>query len=488
MLLLYVALAWLLGILLANALLPPWQALLVLVLVVLLSIALARSWDDGRRGRYIRLTAWCALALLLGAGRLLLVVPHRDATTLATYNEAGWVTLEGVVVGEPDERDAYTNLSVEAEQLALADGEVLEVEGRCLVRVNRYPQRRYGDRIRAEGLLEAPPAYGPFSYREYLSRKGIHSVLRQAQVTPLAENEAGKLRYYLLSFKRHARSTIASILPEPQAALLTGILLGAEGGIPRRLMDDFAATGTTHIIAISGFNITLLSGLFTRLARRLFDRRRAFLFAVAGVAAYTALVGGSWAVVRAAMMGILCLWARDLGREAYPPVVLGVAAFLGTLIDPYALWDVGFELSFAATAGLLLYVEPLEQGLERVLTRAISTERAQRTVRLVSDSLVVTVAAQLATTPIIMTHFGQLSLVTLLSNFLILPVQPAVMIIGGISTLLGLVAQPLGRVAGWVAWVFLTYTIENYWTQMTTIPGRGHTLRRSPWCLPPSPA
>ena len=178
------------------------------------------------------------------------------------------------------------------------------------------------------------------------------------------------------------------------------------------------------------------------------------------MAIYTVLVGASAAVVRAALMGFLYLWARHLGRAASAPNSLCAAAIVMTAWNPHVLWDVGFQLSFAATMGLVLYVEPLERALERALARFTSVERAKRVVGLTGDALLVTLAAQITTLPILLHHFGQLSLVTLVTNSLILPVQPLLMVWGGVAMLLGMVFRPLGQVAGWVAWVFLTYTIE----------------------------
>jgi competence protein ComEC len=159
-------------------------------------------------------------------------------------------------------------------------------------------------------------------------------------------------------------------------------------------------------------------------------------------------------------MGLLYLFARYVGRETFAPVSLAVAAIGMTAWNPLILWDVGFLLSFASTAGLMLYTEPLEGLFEQVLARVTSAGRAEQIAALISEGLLVTLAAQLTTTPIVLYYFERLSLVTLLSNFLILPFQPAVMIWGGAATLLGLVIPALGRVVGWVAWVFLTYTIE----------------------------
>jgi competence protein ComEC len=189
-------------------------------------------------------------------------------------------------------------------------------------------------------------------------------------------------------------------------------------------------------------------------------KRRAFWVAVAGVAVYAILVGASPAVVRAAIMGVISLLALRLGRETYAPASLAAAAFVMTVWDPDVLWDVGFQLSFAATIGLVLYTEPLEQFLERVLARATSPERAQAIVSSISEALLATVAAEVTILPVILYHFGRLSLITLVSNLLVLPVQSYLMLAGGLATLLGLALRPLGQVVGWIAWVFLTYTIE----------------------------
>ncbi len=482
MILVYVAVAWLVGIALAETVDLPWQVWPVLGLAAFLALLLSRA-DAGDRGRdQVRLGALCTLTLVLGAGRFLLAVPHFDETSLATYNDVGSVILEGVVAAEPDERGVYTNLRVRAERLTLSGGTELQVDGLVLVKADRFPRRQYGDRVLVSGMLETPPVEDDFSYREYLARQGIYSLVQRADVTLLAERQGNPLFRCLLAFKRRAQSVIGSILPEPQAALLTGILLGVESGIPAGLMADFSATGTTHIIAISGFNITIVSGIFAGLARRLFGQRRAVWVALVGIAVYTVLVGASAAVLRAALMGALYLWGQHLGRGTFAPVSLAAAAIGMTLWNPYALWDVGFQLSFAATAGLVLYTEPLERVFERALGHFTSAERAQEIVATISEAVICTTAAQITTLPVILAYFGRLSIVTFLTNFLILPVQSYVMVVGGLALLLGLIIRPLGQMVGWVAWVFLTYTIEM--VRLTAhVPHASVPLRVEGWMV-----
>jgi competence protein ComEC len=139
------------------------------------------------------------------------------------------VIVEGVIVGEPDARDKYTNLRVESNRLIIADQPTRTVKGLVLVQAPPFTDYRYGDRICAEGKLQTPTDTGDFSYRDYLARQGVYFIMSRPRVTVLAQ-----------------------ILPEPQASLLTGILLGDDSGIPKSVQDAFRTTGTSHIIAISG--------------------------------------------------------------------------------------------------------------------------------------------------------------------------------------------------------------------------------------------
>jgi competence protein ComEC len=175
---------------------------------------------------------------------------------------------------------------------------------------------------------------------------------------------------------------------------------------------------------------------------------------------YTILVGADAAVVRAAIMGGLYVLALHYGRQSHALISLMVAASTMTLFAPRTLWDVGFQLSFAATLGLILLVSPMQEALESWLHQWLSDTSVKQTLSVLNDALVVTLAAQITTTPIILYTFGRLSLVSLLTNFLILPAQPGVMVWGGIATLLGLVWLPMGQVVSWVAWLFLTYTVR----------------------------
>jgi len=448
----YLVLAWLIGIYLESLLrLPAWILWLATPLLVAIVLLWWREWR-------VRLGAACALLALLGALRYQASLPSFDASNLAYYNGAGEATVVGIVVEEPDVRDRYVNLKVSASYLE-SEGQRHGVKGLVLVQTGRHPSYAYGDELQIEGRLEAPPELEGFSYREYLARQGIHSMMRYGRITVLSRGRGDPFHRVLYALRNHLQETIARLFPEPSASLLTGILLGVETSIPRSLLEDFNATSTTHIIAISGFNIAIVGGAIGVLAKRLVGTYRAVVVSMAAIAFYTILVGADAAVVRAAIMGGISLLAVIAGRRTFALASLAAAALAMTLWNPLLLWDVGFELSFAATLGLVLLVRPWEEGIRALLSRWLPEERAASLVRLLSGPLFVTTAAQLAVWPITLYYFHRLSLVSPLTNLLIIPAQPAVMIVGGLATLLGALHPLLGQPVAWVAWLCLAYTI-----------------------------
>jgi competence protein ComEC len=178
------------------------------------------------------------------------------------------------------------------------------------------------------------------------------------------------------------------------------------------------------------------------------------------VGLYTVFVGGDPAVFRAAILGGLALFAAQIGRRQAGLNSLGLAALVMMLLDPYVLWDVGFQLSFAATLGLVLYAEPLQLGFEKLALRRLSAEYVERMSGPVSEYFLMTLAAQVTTLPIIMYHFQRLSFSAFLVNPLILPAQPPIMTLGGAAVMLALVSFPLGRLAAPLVYPFVLYTVR----------------------------
>lgn len=445
---------WLAGVWLAGSLdigLYTWLALAI----PLIGGAYA-LWGRGRIGLVL---AFC-IALALGGVRYAVAQPPYDASQIHFYNGARDIVLRGVVTAEPSQSDTRRQLRLEVRELII-DGSSRPVAGTVQVETGRFPTIPYGATLEVSGDLSAPLALGNPGYAAYLERHGVRSVMEFPRVDVVETGGGSPISRFLIGLKDKSRTVIATALPEPQAALLTGILLGDDSGMPRTLSDDFRETGMTHIIAISGFNIAVIIALLDSMTAPFFPRRLAAVMIMVLVGLYTILVGAGASVVRAALMGVSYLVGlRLLGRSTLAIAGLFTAAFLMTLARPDALWDVGFQLSFAATLGLMLYAGPWTRRLDRQAAAILEPQVRSRVVKLMSEVLIVTLAAQVLTLPLLLFHFGRLSLTSLPANILILPVQPAVMATGGLALLSGLVMPAAGQVAGWIAWLFLTYTIS----------------------------
>jgi competence protein ComEC len=402
------------------------------------------------------------LVFWLGALRYQAAQPVLNPEFIAWYNDTSTVyVLEGVIQEPPDARDSSTLLRVQVTRLR-PEQELLfsPVNGLLLATVYAPGDWSYGDKVRLEGRLETPPGGETFSYRDYLARQGVYSQMRAPQVNVIGHGEGNPLPAVLYAFRANALDVVYRLWPDPEASLLAGILLGVESGIPPAVQEAFLATGTSHIIVISGFNITIVAGLFAALFGRMLGRWRGALAALLGIGAYTILVGGDAAVMRAAILGGLGLFAAQIGRRQAGVNSLVLAGAVMALINPHVLWDVGFQLSFAATLGMILYAEPLTRGFVRLAETRLSPAAVSRLSGPVSEYFLVTLAAQVTTLPIILYYFQRLSLSALLANPLILPAQPPVMVLGGLAVFLGSVFLPLGRLVAPIVYPFVLYTVR----------------------------
>ena len=401
-------------------------------------------------------------ALFLGAVRYQLSVPTFDAHHIAFFNDRDYdLLITGTIVEPPDYRDNYTNLRVQVQKVDTGEGDLEEaVNGLLLVRVSNNQIYHYGDIIRLRGKLKTPPENEDFSYRDYLASKHIHSYMTSAEVTILPGVGGNPFSRTMYAIKDRSLENIYKIFPDPESSLLAGVLLGVDTGLTSELQQAFKNTGTAHIIAISGFNISIIAGIFFAFFSKFLGPRRGSVLAILGIAFYTLLVGADAAVVRAAIMGSLALFARQVGRRQFALNTLLAVAMLMCLWNPLYIWDVGFQLSFFATLGLILYATPLSEAANRLITRYFPTSTAEKFAELFSEFVLLTLAAQITTIPIMAYHFQRISLVSFIANPFILPAQPAVMILGGLAVLLSLVWLPLGQIAAWVAWPFVVYTIR----------------------------
>ncbi len=400
------------------------------------------------------------LFLFLGAARYQLAIPQPNVKQIDTFNDRKYdLLVTGTLVDPPDYRDAYTNLRLRVEFVDVG-ARHFDVQGLLLVRVPPNQAYDYGQNLRLRGRLQTPPTNEDFSYRDYLARQGIYSYMPSGEATVLPGTSANPVLAAVYNLKAKLLDNIYRIFLDPEASLLAGILLGVDTGLSQPLQQAFKDTGTAHIIAISGFNIAIIAGIFIMLFSRLLGPRRGAIVAVIGIAFYTFLVGADPAVVRAALMGTLSLFAVQVGRRQMGLNTLGLVAAAMAAWNPYVLWDVGFQLSFFATLGLILYGDPLQSTTEKFLGRYFPPSRAARLAGVLAELVLLTLAAQLTTIPIMAYHFQQISLVSFVANPFILPAQPAVMILGGLAVLGSLILLPLGRLLALIAWPLTAYTIR----------------------------
>ena len=451
MTLIYLSGAWLMGIYVGSRIAPPAGAILSAILVTALILLLWR-----RKGTPL-LAGLCLIVFLLGILRFQQV----EEGNLQSYNGAS-VQIIGMVETEPELRDQAVNLRLSAREIAV-DDRWEEVSGTVLIHTRRYPSYRYGDVLRVTGQLEEPPEFEEFNYRDYLARQGIHSTMLYPQIELLGAGQGFKPREWLYALRERLSQGLASALPEPQASLAQGILLGQRTAIPSDLKEAFSRTGTTHIIAISGHNISIIAGMLMAIFAWVFGRNRAiYLIGVLGaIWGYAILAGMAPSVQRAAFMASLVLIAAYLGRQNSAITSLVFSAAVLTGFWPLILWDVGFQLSFAAMAGLILiaplFETPARRALERTKIRRIA---APPIVYPVVVSSAATLGATLATLPIIAFNFHRIPLVALPATLLALPALTPIIITTALAAVTGLLAAPLAQAAGWLAWLCLTYMIK----------------------------
>lgn len=438
------ALAWVAGIFSAAAWTLPVVYWLLWGLFALAGVLLARCW----RFLFVGL-----LLFSLGGLRWHAMPPP---ALLATYVPRGSVALIGEIVASPDVRDDKTLVTLRAH--SLYDGFWQATDGLVLVTLARTEALRVGDIIQVGGALRFPQTGDRFNYADFLARRGVYRLMPVATwqlVAPAPAHAAQVLERWRLD----AQARIAAHLPEPYAGLLTGILLGNERGIAPSLQEAFSRTGAAHIIAISGYNMAVLSGLMMALLGRAFGQSwRTVLLAVLLTGGYTLFVGANAAVLRAWLMSALLLAAPLFKRRVYLPASLAFVAIVFSLWHPPLLWDVSFQLSFMAVLGIALFLQPLERAYEvwRMRTRSALLRGVLGALR---EPLVVTVAVQITVLPLLVLYFERVSLVVLWVNVLLAPVQAMILLLGGAAVLVSFALPTLGQLLFWGVLLPLAWSI-----------------------------
>lgn len=353
------------------------------------------------------------------------------------------VTLEGVVSKEP-------TVSGSSKQLLVAVG-----NDTVLVTTERTDDVTYGDQVEVTGKLVAPEAFTTdlgraFNYPGYLLARDVEYRISFAQVKVTATGKGNGIVTQLLSFKHTLMTNIEEVLPEPAAGLAEGLLLGVHQALGDDLEDDFRESGIIHIVVLSGYNIMLVVTFVTYCLSFVLAPRPRLVVGLLAISAFALTVGLSATVMRASIMACILLVAQNFGRSYVVLRGLLAAGALMLLINPLLLvYDVGFQLSFVATLGLVLVAPYLEVWLVQ----------AHRFVSLRSF-LVATIATQIAVLPLLLYQIGQFSVVAVVVNLLVLPMVPAAMLLTFIAGMIGFVSLSLATVLSIPAYWSLIYIVK----------------------------
>ena len=286
-------------------------------------------------------------------------------------------------------------------------------------KVGSEAEYSYGDKLKIEGNVESGRLTNP----------------------KIQKIGTSKFHSSLFSIRQNLKKRIFQAFSEPAASLLSGILLGSKEDLPLDFEASLRRTGTIHVVVVSGYNISVLAGVLIGLSRFI-KRKIALISALLAITLYTLLVGADPPAVRAAIMGALTFAAVFLGRQRFSLYFLGVSAYLMLFISPAILSNIGFQLSFLATAGIILFRERVSDFFKHIP-------------RAFNDDLSTTLAAQILVVPVLFYHFGSVSAISVVANATILWTIPIATIGGFVFLIASFIIPFLATLVSWVIWAVL---------------------------------
>ncbi len=459
--------AFLLGIFARSILSVPVPAEIFLMLLSCIPVAVLRRFR-GSEPHILDGWFWLIFLALIFASLGML---RYDLSELKRYNPelsaaaAGErAELTGSVASDPVFEGASVSftLSVDAVDHAGPDdgsaepaksaGRAVPARGSVLVQSTPYAEIGYGDEVRVSGALAPPENFKEedgreFDYVSYLAKDGIYYVMKRPSLRVIAPAK-WNLHRALFGLRRIFIAKINSLFSDPHSALLVGLLIGAKQSLGKNLEDEFRRVGLIHVVVLSGSNVTIVANAFASVLGNL-PRALAISGSAIGVILFTVMTGGTATVVRATLMALIALLGKFLGRDYDPMRGLLIACFLMLLGNPKLLvFDPSFQLSFLSTLGLMLFAPHFERWLKFLPERFSIREIA-----------VVTCSTQAFVTPFTLYLVGQISVVALVVNFLVIGFVPATMLIGFIAVACGFVSGWLAYPAALAAYALLSYEL-----------------------------
>ena len=413
------------------------------LMVIALSFALLwRRKSEAFSAPVLLFSSLCVVSLALGIFRTE-VASWRFGVSSLEVKLGESVELLGTIIAEPDYKESTVHLYLETE------------EDKILVTTDRLNQIKYGDRIIAKGKLEKPESFvtdlgRTFNYPKYLQAKGVEYKISFAEVKVVDSGFGNPIVSLLLATKRGFIKSVEQVIPTPAVGLGEGLLLGVKSSLGDNIEEDFRKTGIIHIVVLSGYNVMLVVAFIMFFFSFFLSLRGRVVAGVASIVCFALIVGLSATVVRASIMAVLVLLAQFMGRQYDVIRALFLAGVIMLMINPFLLvYDIGFQLSFMATLGLLLIVPQFESRLAE--GKGIFGAK---------EFFLATCATQIAVLPLLLYHIGQVSLIAVVVNVLVLPIVPLAMLLTFITGVIGFFSISLAGVVGYISMLSLNYILS----------------------------
>lgn len=363
------------------------------------------------------------------------------------------IELIGTVIGQPDDRGTNVQFIITTTHArSTQTGSFYPIHANILATSRRQeaiPQP--GDIVEIRGRLIRAEASS--RYERYLRMRNIGAVIEMHSIRTSGASPSNTmythLHRWLWRIKQQFQDHLHTVMPEPMAGLLDGLLTGNNGGLTASIQEDFRLTGLSHIVAVSGSNITVILSVLSRILFFIPQRKR-FIPCVIGIILFTIFVGASASVVRATIMGIIGLIALQTEQQRHARLAMLWTAFCMLCWNPWQLWaDAGFQLSFLAVIGLIEFTPLLQPWLRHIPTTGG-----------IQEALIATLAAQITAVPWGVLLFGAIPVISPLSNSIVAPLIPLGMSVGAIALLIGYIMPPLAGVIGFPAALILDAIIQ----------------------------
>lgn len=407
----YIGLFFICGLFLANFFNIHESIAIIIIIIAFVFILIFRK----KRVRF-----YLAIILSVSLGILLLnstKINYSDNTKIWYYNNEtldfknnAKATFIGRIIDEPDKRIDKQKIKVSVIQLLEPIDK--KVSGNTLATIALYPPYNYGDVVQINCILTKPSKIEDFDYAKYLSKDNIYSLCYSANIKLIEKNKGNIFKHYIYKIKNTLFKKVNSIWPDPVSSFANSSLFGFEKLLPSDIDENFRHTGLSHIVVVSGMHVAIIIVVFSKMLYQIgINRKQSFLFLLLLLFSFAILSGLSASIIRASIMGILVVFSKNVERYIPNYLVLIYSLIIMALINPLSMfYDLGFQLSFLATIGLI-YLSPILKNRLKFIPEHFSLRE------IVSTSL----SAIIMTLPISLYNFHTLPTFALLSNIVILP-------------------------------------------------------------------